>query len=213
MKHFFKLILIAEISILAVFETRAQTQNLAGFVFANAVGVSAKADVTASGKKLTKNGIDAGMATSGLGLPVGNYQLQVTAPGCGTATAPLTIAVGATPIVVAYLERKVDPQTRTLKNFIRLLQLPSEPQDQKYLIKVVSVDAGANFTATAGGQAQQIRFLIPTTLETKTVKITDSAGATEETRVSDKGSYYCFAFQKADGKPGISLALQRIYTW
>src|SRR5437588_10822236 len=115
MKHFFKLILIIELSVLAISETRAQTQNLAGFVFANAVGVSAKADVTASGKKLTKNGIEAGMATSGLGLPVGNYQLQVTALGCESATAPLTIAAGTTPVVVAYLERKFDPRTRTIK--------------------------------------------------------------------------------------------------
>jgi hypothetical protein len=213
MKHFFRLILIAELSVFAVSETRAQTQNLAGFVFANAVGVSAKADVTASGKKLTKNGIEAGMATSGLGLPVGNYQLQVTAPGCESATAPLTIAPGATPVVVAYLERKIDPRTRAIKNFIRLLQLPSEPQENKYLIKVISVDADANLTANASGQAQTLQNLKPAVFEAKNIRITDSAGGTEEAKVSDKGSYYCFAFRKADGKPGTSLVLQRIYQW
>src|SRR5437870_2244415 len=165
MKHFFKLILIAELSVCAVSEIKAQTQNLAGFVFANAVGISAKADVTASGKKLTKNGIEAGMATSGLGLPVGNYQLQVTAPACEPATTPLIIAPGVTPVVVAYLERKIDPRTRAIKNFIRLLQLPSEPQENKYLIKVISVDADANFTASASGHTQTPQYFKPAAID------------------------------------------------
>lgn len=213
MRHFYNLIVVAQFLAFGVSETRAQNQDLAGFVFANAIGVSAKADVAANGKKLTKNGIEAGMATSGLGLPLGNYQMQVSAAGCETATSPLTIAAGATPVVVAYLERKFDPQTRTIKNFVRLLQLPSEPQESKYLIKVISVDADANFTATASGQTQTLQNFKPAVFEAKSIRITDSAGGTEEPKVSDKGSYYCFAFRKADGKPGTSLVLQRIYQW
>ena|SRR5947209_2365939 len=213
MKHFSNVVFSLTLLLSAAFNAAGQSQGLAGFVFANAVGISGKADVSANGKKLTRSGLEPGMATSGLGLPVGNYQLQVSAPGCESATAPLSIAAGTTPVVVAYLQRELDPRTHTVKNFIRLLQLPCEPQDQRYVIKVISVDAGANFTATTSSQVQQIKPLIPAIFEAKAVKITDSTGSTEEAQVSNRGSYYCFAFLKADGKPGISLALQRIYTW
>lgn len=212
MKHFCSF-LVAQVLVFAGSPSNAQTQNLAGFVFSNAIGIVGKADVTASGRKLTKNGIEAGMATSGLGLPVGSYQLQVTAPGCETATAPVTIAIGATPVVVAYLERKTDPQTRAVKNFIRLLQLPCEPIENKYLIKVISVDSTANFIASASNQTKTLELLKPVIFENKVVKIADTSGANEEAKVDEKGSYYCFVFRKADGKPGFSLVPQRIYQW
>lgn len=199
--------------LLGLCESKGQNQDLAGFTFANAIGVAGKADITATGKRLTKSGIEAGMVTSGLGLPVGSYRLQVTAPGCESATLPLAIASGSTPVVVAYLDRKVDPQTRSVKNFIRLSQFPSEPQDSKYLIKVISVEATANFTANGSGQTQVLEMLKPAIFEGKTVKIGNPSGATKEVQVTNKGSYYCFVFQQADGKPGVSLALQRIYHW
>src|SRR5438270_5697879 len=131
MRHFFKPFLLLQILAFAYFDASAQAPALAGFVFANAIGINGKTDVTANGRRLTRSGLEPAMATSGLGLPVGNYQLQVTAPGCETANLPVTIAVGTTPIVVAYLERKFDARTNTTKNFIRLLQLPAEPQESR----------------------------------------------------------------------------------
>lgn len=213
MKHFFKLFLLLQILTFAYSDARAQAPALAGFVLANAIGINGKTDVTASAKKLTRSGLEPGMATSGLGLPVGNYQMQVTAQGCETANVPVTIAVGTTPIVVAYLERKFDARTNTTKNFIRLLQLPAEPQESKYIIKVMAVDPAANFNVTASGQTQTLQNFKPAVLEAKSIRISDSVGATEEAKVSEKGSYYCFVFRKADGKPGISLVPQRIYQW
>jgi hypothetical protein len=213
MKHFFSVLLPLQILAFACADTRAQAPALAGFVFANAIGINGKTDVTANGKKLTRSGLEPAMATSGLGLPVGNYQLQVTAPGCETANLPVTIAVGTTPIVVAYLERKFDARTNTTKNFIRLLQFPAEPQENKYIIKVMAVDAAANFSVTAGGQTQTLQNFKPAVLEAKSVRIRDSAGATEEAQITEKGSYYCFVFRKADGKPGTAVFPQRIYQW
>lgn len=213
MKHFFKLLLPLQILVFACPHTRAQAPALAGFVFANAIGINGKTDVTANGKKLTRSGLEPGMATSGLGLPVGNYQMQVTAPGCETANVPVTIVVGTTPIVVAYLERKFDARTNTTKNFIRLLQLPAEPQESKYIFKVMAVDPAANFNVIAGGQTQALQNFKPSVLEAKSIRISDSAGATEEARVTEKGSYYCFVFRKADGKPGTTVLPQRIYQW
>lgn len=213
MKLLCRLILISTLSYLPALSIRAQSPALAGFVFANAVGVAANADVTANGKKLTRKGLEPGMATSGLGIPVGNYQMQVSAPGCETATAPLVIATGSTPIVVAYLERKLDPRTNTTKSFIRVLPLSAEPQESKHIIKVMAVDPAANFSVTASGQTQPLQNFKPLVLEAKSLKVSDSAGGTEEARVTEKGSYYCFVFRKADGKPGISVVPQRIYQW
>lgn len=213
MKLSYKSFLLSQALLLIYSHVDAQAPQLAGFVFANAIGIDAKADATASGKKLTRNGLDPGMATSGLGLPVGSYQLQVTAPGCESATIPLTIAPGVTPVVVAYLERKFDPQARTIRNFIRLLQFPSEPQNNGYLMKVISVDPEAKFTASAGTRAEALQNFRPAVFDAKSVKITDSAGGIDEAKVSQKGSYYCFAFRRADGRPGTSVALQRIYQW
>lgn len=210
MRLFFKVSLVC--AFLSPIACEGQEQ-LAGFVFANAIGVNAKADATASGKKLTKRGIDPGMATSGLGLPVGSYQLEVTAPGCETASAPLTIKTGATPIMVAYLERKKDPRTNALKNFIRLLPLAAQPQESQYLIQVISVEMTTAYQAAGNGQAQTLQPLKPVVFSGKMVKITDSAGASEEVKVDEKGSYYCFVFRTADGKLGRTVVPQRIYHW
>src|SRR2546423_3468089 len=130
MNHLYKTSLSAVISLCAISPLFAQApaQPLAGFVFANAIGIKDKADITANGKKLTTNGVAPGIASSGLGLPVGSYQLQVTAPGCETVNAPVQLSIGTTPIVIAYLERVTDPKTNTTKNFIRLLQIPAEPR-------------------------------------------------------------------------------------
>ena len=210
MKLFSKICLLCCLLIPPVCEGQEQ---LAGFVFANAIGVNAKADATASGKKLTRKGLDPGMATSGLGLPVGGYQLQVTAQGCEPANTALTIKAGTTPIIAAYLERRVDPRTNTTRNFIRLLPLTAQPQESQYLIQVVSVDPTTVFNASANGQTQPLQAFKPAAFASKTVKITDSTGASEEAKVDEKGSYYCFVFRKADGKPGTTLVLQKIYQW
>jgi hypothetical protein len=208
MKHSFKavaaLLLVASMC-------HAQEQPLAGVVFANAVGIEGNTDITANGKRLTRKGLEPGMATSGLGVPIGKYSLQITALGCEPANLPVTVAVGATPVVTAYLERRVDPKTNTPKDFIRVLQLPSEPQESKYLIKVIYLGQTAGFAPSADGQLLQ--NLVPVTFENKTVKITDSSGGMVDARVSEKGSYYCFVFRKVDGKAGISLVPQRIYRW
>ena len=57
----------------------SQSTPLAGFVFVNAIGTAGKADVSANGKKLTNSGLEPGMATSGLGLEVGTYQVPISA--------------------------------------------------------------------------------------------------------------------------------------
>jgi len=178
MKHSFSLLVFLLFG--SVFETQAQAPALAGVVFANAIGVNANADIVASGKKLTKKGIEPGMATSGLGLPVGNYQMQVTAPGCEPATLPLQIAIDATPILVAYLERVSDPRTNTIKNCIRLMQLAVEPQSEKYVINAISVDPNATFNVTVGGQTQAIVFRKPVKLDGKSIKVVGPGGSTAE---------------------------------
>jgi hypothetical protein len=211
MKRFYRSIFFS--TFLFPFYCSAQQQQLAGFVFANAIGINEKADVTANGKRVTRKGLDAGWATSGLGLPVGNYEVQVTAPGCESAKASVVTKMGTTPVVVAYLERRNDPRTNVLKNFIRLFQLPAEPQEQKYLIKVISVDPTARFNATASGQTQPLQLFRPAVFENKTVKIIDANGATQDATVDEKGSYYCFVFHKADGKPATCLVPERIYQW
>jgi len=195
--------------------TKAQVPGvkLAGFVFANAIGVAAKADIAANGKKLTTNGIEAGIASSGLGLPVGPYQIQVTAPGCEPANASVQVTVGATPILIAYLERVLDPKTNTLKNYIRLLQVPSEPRTDGYSITAVSVEP-TPVAVTAGGQSQTLEFRKPISFAAKTMKlVVANAADSEEVTADEKGSYYCAVFRKADGKLALILVPQRIYQW
>src|SRR5437868_15444005 len=94
MKLFFKFLLFAMLLVGVCSSISAEILPLAGFVFANAIGIAGKADITANGKKLILKGLEPGMATSGLGLPVGSYQLQVTAPSCETANLNVTLAVG-----------------------------------------------------------------------------------------------------------------------
>jgi hypothetical protein len=191
---------------------RAQEQ-LAGFVFANAIGISDKADITANGKKLTKSGIEPGMATSGLGLKIGSYQVQVTAPACESASTQLQIAEGSTPVLISYLEPVIDPATKKPKNVIRLIQLPSQPQEQKYLLIALSVDPNGAFNATGSGRLQSLQFQKPVSFEAKKIAISDQTGSSAEAEVDKKDSYYCIIFHKADGKTGTVLVPQRIYHW
>ena len=192
----------------------AQPPPLAGFVFVNAVGVKDKIEIIANGKRLTSIGIAAGIASSGLGLPVGNYQLQVIALGCETATTPLQLSVGTTPILIAYLERVTDPKTNITKSFIRLLQLKAEPETEKYVINALSVDpVGGSMSVTAGGQTQTVEFRKPARFEGKKLKVADLAGSTDETSADERGSYYCVLFHKADGKVAAILVPERIYRW
>jgi hypothetical protein len=215
MKHLSKIPLSALLLLYVVSPLFAQVpaQPLAGFVFANAIGIKDKADITANGKKLTTNGVAPGIASSGLGLPVGSYQLQVTAPGCETVNAPVQLVVGTTPIVIAYLERVTDPKTNTTKNFIRLLQVPAEPKTDKYVLKALSVDPTGQFSVTGGGQTQAVQFRKPVILEGKKIKATDAAGSSDEAAADEKGSYYCVLFRKVDGKVAVILIPERIYQW
>jgi hypothetical protein len=215
MKHPFSILVSTLLSLCAASPITAQapTQSLAGFVFANAIGIQDKADITANGKKLTTNGVAPGIASSGLGLPVGSYQLQVTAPGCETLNASIQLAVGTTPIVIAYLERVTDPKTNITKNFIRLLQFPAEPRTDKYVLKALSVDPTGQFSVTGGGQTQTAQFRKPFPLEGKKIKATDTAGSYDEATADEKGSYYCVLFRKVDGKVAVILIPERIYQW
>ena len=215
MKRPFNLLLSALLLLCAApsISAQAPVQSLAGFVFANAIGIKDKADITANGKKLTTNGVAPGIASSGLGLPVGSYQLQVTAPGCETVNAPIQLTVGITPIVIAYLERVTDPKTNITKNFIRLLQFPAEPQAEKYVLKALSVDPTGQFNVTVGGQTQIAQFRKPTPLDGKKIKVTDTTGSSDEAAADEKGSYYSVLFRKVDGKPAIILIPERIYQW
>ncbi len=211
MKRFFKLTIVTILA--GVASAYSQEQPLAGFVFANGVGVAGKAEISANGKKLTKNGLLPGRATSGLGLPVGEYQIEVTAPGCQAGRASITIAAGTTPVVASYLEPKVDPQTKQTKNFIRLLQVPSTPQDGRYSITCISLDPVPQFSASAGGNTVTLQPRKPEVFESKSLKVTNAAGTVQSVSVDEKGSYYCFVFRKADGAPGTCLVPQRIYEW
>lgn len=187
--------------------------NLAGFVFANAIGITEKADITANGKKLTTNGVSAGIASSGLGLPIGSYQIQVTAPGCEVANTSLQLVVGATPIIIAYLEPVTDPKTKVTKNYIRLLQVPAQPQSEKYLMTAISVDQSRPLSVTAGGQTQTVEFKKPVRFEGKVIKATGATNDSDELTAEEKGSYYCVLFRQANGKIEGILVPQRIYQW
>lgn len=212
MKPLFKILFLWAFLASSVSDIRSQPPPLAGFVFVNAIGVKDKANITASGKRLTTNGVAAGIASSGLGLPIGNYQIQVTAPGCEPASTPLQLSVGSTPILIAYLERITDPRTKITKNFIRLLQIRAEPETEKYVIKALSVDSSP-LSVTAGGQTQSVEFRKPVTFEAKKIKVADSSGSTDETSADEKGSYYGVLFHKADGKVAAILVPERIYQW
>lgn len=199
---------------LATGSVGAQETSMAGFVFANAVAIKGNVSLTANGKRLTsKGGIAPGIASSGLGLPVGKYQIEVTGPGCEPAKASIDVAVGTTPIVVAYLQRVTDPRSNVTKNYIRLLQLPAAFQNEKYLISALSVDPTASLTATAGGRSSPLEFSKPVNFESKAIKIADATGASEDKSGDERMSYYCFAYHDADGKPASILVPQRIYQW
>jgi hypothetical protein len=215
MKRLFDSLRVAVFVLFPLSQLPAQgpAQPLAGFVFANAISITEKADITANGKKLTSNGVAPGIASSGLGLPVGSYQLLVTAPGCEAANATIQLAVGTTPIVIAYLERVTDPKTRITKNFIRLLQIPAEPQTERYLLKPFSVDPTGPFIVKAGGQTQTVEFRKPIRIEGRKLTVTDPAGSSDEAVPEEKGSYYCILFRKADGKAAVILVPERIYQW
>jgi len=189
-------------------------QKLAGFVFVNAIGIEQKADISANGKKLTTSGVAPGIASSGLGLPIGAYQLQVSAPGCEVANASVQLVVGATPIMIAYLERVTDPKTKITKNYIRLLQVPAQPQTEKYIINALSVDPTAPITVSAGGRTQTLEFKKPVAFEAKVIKVDgDTPANSEEAAAEEKGSYYCVVFRRTDGKAAPILIPQRIYQW
>ncbi len=192
---------------------QASAPTLAGFVFANAIGIKEKADITANGQKLTSAGVVPGIASSGLGLPPGSYNIVVTAPECESAKASIQLTVGATPILVAYLDPAPDPTTHVPKNFIRLLQLPAQPQTEKYLINAVAVDRATAFTASVGGQTQALEFLKPVLFEGKRITVNDQTGHSDSTAGDERCSYCCFVFRKADGTPGTILVPQRIYRW
>src|SRR5881398_3613224 len=149
MKRIYKLLFAVGMLTTVVYTPApAQKPVLAGFVFANAVGVDGRADVTANGRKLTRQGLEQGMATSGLGMPIGNYEVQVTAPGCEPAKASIQVQVGATPVLVAFVEHVSDPRTNAVKHFVRLRQYPAVPQENNYLFNIVSVDPTVRVTAT-----------------------------------------------------------------
>lgn len=189
-------------------------QKLAGFVFANAIGIEEKADITANGKKLTSNGIAPGIASSGLGLPVGSYQIQVTAPGCEVANTAVQLAVGTTPILIAYLERVTDPKTNQTKNYIRLLQVPAQPQTGKYLINALSVDPTKPISVSSGGRVLALEFRKPVAFEGKTLRVSaENPADAEEASAEEKGSYYCVLFRRPNGKATPILIPERIYQW
>jgi hypothetical protein len=192
---------------------QAPATPLAGFVFANAITSNQSADVTANGKKLTRKGLNSGTATSGLGLPVGSYQLQISVPNMTPAAATIPINVGTTPIIVAYREQSIDPTTRRAKEAVKLLQLPALPQKEKYIISTINVEPKEAFAAAASGQSQTLQFGKPGVFETKSIKISDAKGTSETVEVDERASYYCFVFRKADGKIGTVLVPQMIYTW
>ena len=212
MKQFSKLVLLTAATAASLCAPCLTAADLAGFVFVNAVGIKDKVDITADGRRLTSHGIAAGIASSGLGLPAGSYQVKVTAPDCETATAPVQLAVGTTPILIAYLERVTDPKTNKTTSYIRLLQVMAESQTEKYVINALSVDPTEIFTVTAGGQTQPVEFRKPVRFEGKSVKVT-ATGSTDQTSADEKGNYYCVLFKKFDVKVGAILVPEKIYRW
>ncbi len=209
MNHRFSFLGLCALLFTASVEAQAP---LAGFVFANAIGIAENADVSANGRKLTMNGVAPGNATSGLGLAVGTYQIQVTAPGCEPALSQLKLDAGTSPIILAYLEIVKDTNGAE-KRTIRLLQLPSKPQKDEWRITFVSVSARSPLPIQINGEKVSLEFKKPHSTQGKQLSVGLGESSEEPVELDEKGSYFVVVFDDAGGKAKRLLVEETVYRW
>lgn len=186
--------------------------QLAGFVLANATGL--KAQLLADSKNLIPGGIDPGTATSGIPLPVGPHQMEVSVPGLPPAKTPLSTATGTCPIFVAYLEETVDPTSKQTKKTLRLMQLPSKPQKERYLTSVISFNPSRQpIPAKVNGKAVNLEYQKAYIAEGRRFVLAENADPIDETEYGEKSSQFCLVFKGADNKLKSILVPDMIYTW
>ncbi len=131
-------------------ETMAQGPALGGFVFAHAVATSSPVEISAGGAKLLRQGMKTPGATGALGMTEGDHQIQVTAQGCEPATGTIKVTSATTPLLVAYAEKT--GEGAAAKTAIRLLQLPSAPQKERYLTRLVWAAPRSTITVRVNGR-------------------------------------------------------------
>jgi hypothetical protein len=131
------LALLSAVTVALFSSLQAQSPELSGFVLVNAVVSEQPIMARFNGQKVLKEpGLAQGRATSGLGVPTGAGTLTVDHPELGSADIPLDIAVGTTPIVVAYVEVEAAGANAPPQRTLSLKALPSREDKTKSLFQV-----------------------------------------------------------------------------
>lgn len=199
--------------ILCSLAASGQAPPMAGFVFANGIDLVGQAQITVDGKNPLKGGLDQGLATSGIPLPVGTHQFQVSFPGLAPAQASLTTAVGACPIFVAYVEELPDPAAKVPKKILKLAQLPSRPQKDRYITSVISFVPSHRLSVKANGQLVVLEFQKPYVAEGRIFRLADDKTQIEEQEYGEKSSQFCLIYEAADKTLKSIIVSDMVYTW
>ncbi|MGI8819377.1 MAG: hypothetical protein ACR2ID_00650 [Chthoniobacterales bacterium] len=213
MKHNYSLALAWVALALFAQSAAGQAPPQAGFVLVNATGQKEKAKLTADGKDILAGGLESGGATSGIPLPVGLHQIQVSVPPLAPASVALTTALGTSPILVAYVEEVLDPQSKATKRILRLTPLPQRPQTGKYLTSIVSFASLQPISVQVNHQAVTLEYKKPFPAEGRRFLLAHDGKDVLETEYSEKSSQFCIVFRDAENNLQAILVPDMVYTW
>jgi hypothetical protein len=220
MKRIFNLLFIA---CLITYPAQAQTP-IAGFVFVNATGLSLPVKLHASDKPLyIGDGLPTGIATSGLGLPVGSYTLKATSEGCKPAETLLNISAGKCPTILCFLSETKDNETGKVQQSLQFMELPhSPPAESAYVVRFLYLPKQSGhqtqvppLTGKVGDQSVTLKPFEPLKIEArKTVSFAPTEGGDlETTDLEEPGAYYYLIFRNADGKLASTISQDKLYVW
>ena len=202
----------------------AAQEQIAGFIFINGTSLEHPVKFYASGKPLfIEDGLPAGLATSGLGLPVGEYKLTASAEGCQPAEMNFTIAPGKCPTIICYLKEVKNPQSGEVKRELAFLEFAHRPaSDGEYILRFLYIPTDPGnpsqippIQGTIAGQPVTLKAFEPLELKPgkKVSFVTEAGQELETTDLEEPGAYYYLIFPGKDGGFASTVSQDKLYVW
>lgn len=163
-------------------------------------------------------GYDSGMATSGLGFPVGSKIVEAEAEGVESARETVNVQVGKCPILLAYTEIFQDPDGKE-KTALRFHIPEARPEQNKtyssrllYLPKRGGAKAPP-LEATVNGERVALKPFNPMIKEGKNLSIIAGGQELPDPDLELPGNYVIAIFQNANGDWTSVVIPEIIYVW
>ncbi len=207
--------LAAFVSLALLFHTVSgqSASEMSGFVLVNCIDSEKPIAASFSGKQvLSESGLASGRTTSGLGVPTGPGVLEVGHPEFGSAELALEISKGATPIVVAFLERDAKNPAKEPK--LALGQVKSNPSKVASFSLLYAADSGVPaFGGAVNGKAVQLQPWRTQKIEGGSLKLESSGQEIFSVTQEQPEAWYVFLAPKKD-KEFLAVGVpQIIYEW